>query len=178
MMAWLTTAATWVIPLWLAVLLIFAFRKKVALYESFVQGGSEGLMMVLRMVPHVVGMMVAIAVFRASGALDALVALCAPAFERVGIPAPVWPMGLLRSLTGAGSLAYASDVMHQYGPDALWSRMVATIQGSSDTTLYVLAVYFGAVGIHKTRYALPMGLIADAVGVVASVVVCRLLAVT
>lgn len=167
------TITAFVIPVWIVLILCVGIMRNVPLVTSFVAGAQEGFGLTVRMLPHVVAMMVAIAVFRASGALDALVGIAAPWLDPMGIPAQVVPMGLLRTMTGAGSIAYAGDVIAQYGPDALWSRMVATIQGSTDTTLYVIAVYFGAIGVTKTRYALPVGLAADAVGFVAAVWACR-----
>jgi spore maturation protein B len=120
-------------------------------------------------------MMTAIGMFRASGAMDALVHAVRPLFEKIGVPGDVLPLGLLRPITGAGSLAYATDLIKTHGADSMVARIAATIQGSTDTTLYVLTVYFGAIGIRKTRYALKVGLFSDAIGFFAAVGACWLL---
>ncbi len=119
-------------------------------------------------------MMVAISVFRASGALDFFVGWTGPFLHQLGVPSEVLPLGLLRPLTGTGSLAFATDLISVYGPDSMIGRMASTIQGSTDTTLYVLTVYLGAIGIRNGRYALKVGLFSDAVGFVAAITVCLL----
>lgn len=117
-------------------------------------------------------MLVAISMFRASGAMDVLVGFIQPLLGKAGIPGEVLPLAFLRPLTGAGSLAFTADLIQTYGPDSMIGRIASTIQGSTDTTLYVLTVYFGAVGIRKTRYALKVGLVSDLVGFLAAVFIC------
>lgn len=162
----------WAIPVMVAFIPLYAMYKKVPVYESFVDGAKGGFQTAVNIIPHLVGMMVAISVFRASGAMDLVLDLVRPLFEWFRIPAEVFPLALLRPITGSGSLAFATDLMNQFGPDSLIGRMASTIQGSTDTTLYVLTVYFGAVGIRKTRYALKVGLLSDVVGFVAAVIIC------
>ena len=116
--------------------------------------------------------MVAISVFRASGALDYVISLFAPLVSWMGVPGEVLPLGILRPLTGTGSLAFTTDLIKTYGPDSMIGRMASTIQGSTDTTLYVLTVYFGAVGIRNGRYALKVGLFSDLVGFIAALAIC------
>lgn len=106
--------------------------------------------------------------------MDMMIGLIRPALDYIGVPGEVLPLAILRPLTGSGSLAYTADLMGQFGPDSLIGRIASTIQGSTDTTLYVLTVYFGAVGIRKAGYALKVGLISDAVGFIASILVCYL----
>ncbi|UMV50952.1 spore maturation protein [Paenibacillus macerans] len=154
---------------------LYAYLKKVPVYESFVDGAKDGFSTAIGIIPHLVGMMVAISVFRASGALDALVGWMAPLLARLNVPPEVLPLGFLRPLTGTGSLAFTTDLIKTYGPDSMIGRIASTIQGSTDTTLYVLTVYFGAVGIKNGRYALKVGLFSDAVGFVAAIAVCLLL---
>ncbi len=120
-------------------------------------------------------MMTAIGMFRASGALDALIGVIRPALELIGIPSDVLPLALLRPITGAGSLAFVTDLIKEQGPDSFAARVASTIQGSTDTTLYVLTVYFGAIGIRNARYALKVGLFSDLVGFFAAVFACWLL---
>ncbi|MCT2196227.1 spore maturation protein [Paenibacillus sp. p3-SID1389] len=154
---------------------LYAYFKKVPVYESFVDGAKDGFSTAIGIIPHLVGMMVAISVFRASGALDFFVGWMTPFLSRLHVPPEVLPLGFLRPLTGTGSLAFTTDLIKTYGPDSMIGRIASTIQGSTDTTLYVLTVYFGAVGIRNGRYALKVGLFSDVVGFIAAIVVCLLL---
>ncbi|MFD2672852.1 spore maturation protein [Marinicrinis sediminis] len=174
MYAFINTISIWAIPVIVALIPLYAFYRKIPVYESFVDGAKGGFDTAIKIVPHLVGMMVAISVFRASGAMDVLLAGVRPVMEGLGIPSEVLPLSILRSITGAGSLAFATDLMKEHGPDSLIGQIASTIQGSSDTTLYVLTVYFGAVGIRKSRYALKVGLFADFIGFAASVLLCLL----
>jgi spore maturation protein B len=172
MLQLVNTISAWAIPVMIVLIPLYAAYRKIPVYETFVDGAKDGFDTAIKIIPHLVGMMVSISIFRASGALDALIGLVRPAFERFGVPGEVLPLGLLRPITGAGSLAYSADLMGQFGPDSLIGRIASTIQGSTDTTLYVLVVYFGAVGIRRTRYALKVGLFSDFVGFVAAVGIC------
>jgi spore maturation protein B len=168
----ITALSVWAIPAMIVLIPLYAFFKKVPVYESFIDGAKDGFDTAIRIIPHLVGMMVAISVFRASGAMEFFIGVFRPFFDFLGIPADVVPLAVLRSITGAGSLAYASDLIQQFGPDSMIGRIAATVQGSTDTTLYVLTVYFGAVGVRKAGYALKVGLLADAAGFLASVFIC------
>jgi spore maturation protein B len=164
--------SSWAIPAVVALVPLYAAWRKVPVYESFVDGAKGGFDTAVRIIPHLVGMMASISVFRASGALDAVTGWLAPLAARFGVPPEVLPLAVLRPITGAGSLAYAADLMETHGPDSLIGRIASVVQGSTDTTLYVLVVYFGAVGIRRASYALKVGLLSDLVGFVAAVAVC------
>lgn len=166
--------SAWAIPVIVIFIPLYAAYRKVPVYESFVEGAKDGFGTAVKIIPPLVGMMVAISVFRASGAMDLLLAAVRPLMERLGVPSEVLPLAILRPITGAGSLAFTADLMKQFGPDSMIGRIASTIQGSTDTTLYVLTVYFGAIGIRKARYALKVGLFADLVGFIASIVICFL----
>lgn len=166
--------SSWAIPVIIVFLPLYAAYRKVPVYESFVDGAKDGFDTAVRIIPHLVGMMVAISVFRASGAMDLFIGWIKPICEAIGLPTEVVPLAFLRPITGAGSLAFTTDLISQFGPDSLVGRIASTIQGSTDTTLYVITVYFGAIGIRKAGYALKVGLISDAVGFIASVVICYL----
>ncbi|HEX7057589.1 MAG TPA: spore maturation protein [Bacilli bacterium] len=174
MLSVITAISAWAIPVVLVFIPLYAAAKKVPVYESFVDGAKDGFDTAVRIIPHLVGMMVAISVFRASGAMEWLIGLFRPFLENWGVPGEVLPLAVLRPITGAGSLAFTADLIKQFGPDSMIGRMASTIQGSTDTTLYVLTVYFGAVGIRKTRYALKVGLLSDLVGFISAVAVCLL----
>lgn len=175
MLSTVNAISLWAIPLMIVLIPLYAAWRKVPVYETFVDGAKDGFDTAIRIIPHLVGMMASISIFRASGALDALMGFVRPLFERLGVPGEVLPLALLRPITGSGSLAYSADLMQQFGPDSLIGRMASTIQGSTDTTLYVLVVYFGAVGIRRTKYALKVGLFSDLVGFAAAVAICLLL---
>lgn len=172
MLAAVNLISIWAIPVMVAFIPLYAFYKKVPVYESFIDGAKGGFQTAVNIIPHLVGMMVAISVFRASGAMDILLGWVRPVFEWLHVPAEVFPLVLLRPITGSGSLAFTADLMHQFGPDSLIGRIASTVQGSTDTTLYVLTVYFGAVGIRKTRYALKVGLLSDVIGFAAAIIIC------
>jgi spore maturation protein B len=166
--------SAWAIPVLIVFIPLYAAYRKVPVYESFVDGAKDGFDTAVKIIPHLVGMMVAISVFRASGAMDMLTSWMKPLFESIGVPTEVLPLAILRPITGAGSLAFTTDLIEQFGPDSLVGRIASTVQGSTDTTLYVITVYFGAIGIRKAGYALKVGLISDVVGFVASIVICYL----
>lgn len=161
----------WFIPVMIAFILIYGTYKKVPTYESFVEGGKEGIKMAVSIMPFLVGMMVAIAVFRASGALDVMVNWIRPGLEMVGVPAEIVPLALIRPISGTAALGITSDLIGVHGPDSFIGTLAATLQGSTDTTFYVLTVYFGAVGIKKMGDALKVGLLADAVAIITAIIV-------
>ncbi|MEK8127447.1 spore maturation protein [Paenibacillus filicis] len=166
--------SAWAIPVMIVFIPLYAAYRKVPVYESFVDGAKDGFDTAIRIIPHLVGMMVAISVFRASGAMDLFIGWLKPICEQLGVPSEIIPLAFLRPITGAGSLAFTTDLISQFGPDSMVGRIASTIQGSTDTTLYVVTVYFGAIGIRKAGYALKVGLISDAVGFIASIVICYL----
>lgn len=170
----ITIISAWAIPVIIVFIPLFAAYRKVPVYESFVVGAKDGFQTAISIIPQLVGMMVAISIFRASGAMELMVSMMRPVLDWFGVPGEVMPLGILRPLTGSGSLAYTADLIQQFGPDSMIGRIASTIQGSTDTTLYVLTVYFGAVGIRKAGYALKVGLWSDVIGFVAAIVICFL----
>ncbi|WP_334071629.1 MULTISPECIES: spore maturation protein [Paenibacillus] len=175
MLNWVNLLSAWAVPVMIAFIPLYAYIRKVPVYESFVDGAKDGFSTAIGIIPHLVGMMVAISVFRASGALEFFVGWMSPFLEALRVPPEVLPLGILRPLTGTGSLAFTTDLIKTYGPDSMIGRIASTIQGSTDTTLYVLTVYFGAVGIRNGRYALKVGLFSDVVGFIAAIAVCLIL---
>ena len=163
------------IPLVLVLFLGWGLVKKVKVYEVFVEGAKEGFDVAVRIIPYLVAMLMAIGIFRASGAMELLTDLLAPVTMLIGMPPETLPMALMRPLSGSGSLGIMTELMSVHGPDSLIGILASTMYGSSETTFYVLAVYFGAVSIRNTRHAVPTGLIADAAGMLAAVWIVNLL---
>ncbi|MBP1653475.1 MAG: nucleoside recognition protein [Bacteroidetes bacterium] len=163
------------IPLVLLVFLGWGIFKKVKVYEVFVEGAKDGFNVAIRIIPYLVAMLAAIGIFRASGAMELLISVLAPVTALIGMPPETLPMALMRPLSGSGSLGIMTELMKVHGPDSLIGIMASTMYGSSETTFYVLAVYFGAVNIRNTRHAVPTGLIADLAGMLAAVWIVNLL---
>lgn len=162
------------IPLLIGFILLYGTFKRVPTYESFVEGGKEGIKIAVSIIPFLVGMLVAITIFRASGALDALMNWIRPLMKTMGVPAEIVPLLIIRPISGNAALGMTSDLIAVYGPDSFIGRLASVLQGSTDTTFYVLTVYFGAVGIKKMGDALKVGLLADVVGIIAAIVVVAL----
>ena len=159
----------------LFILILFAgLYKNIKVYEVFIDSAKEGIYTILRIMPSLIGLMVAIGVFRASGALDYIIALINPISSRLGIPSEALPLAILRPISGSASLALVSDIIKTNGPDSFIGRVVSTMMGSTETIFYTIAVYFGAVGIKNIKYTLIAALIADLVSVFASVWICTI----
>jgi spore maturation protein SpmB len=167
--------STIAIPFLIVVFIGYGALKKVRVYESFVEGAKEGFNIAVRIIPYLVAMLMAIGIFRAGGAMDWLVFILTPITNFIGMPAEALPMALMRPLSGSGSLGVMAEIIAVHGADSFIGIMVSTFFGSSETTFYVLAVYFGAVNIKNTRHALPVGLIADIFGMLGAVFIVRLL---
>ncbi|WP_332238145.1 spore maturation protein [Sporolactobacillus sp. KGMB 08714] len=173
-MTTVTALSVWLIPSLIGIILLYGTYKRIPSYEAFVEGGKEGFSLAVSIMPFLVGMLTAIAVFRASGAMDALIHFIEPLLAAVGIPPEVVPLAILRPISGTGALGLMSDLIKTHGPDSFIGRLASVMQGSTDTTFYVVTVYFGAVGIQKIGDALKVGLLADAVGVICAVLIVTL----
>lgn len=161
------------IPLVLLLVPLIGVIKKVKVYEVFTDGAKEGFETAVKIIPYLVAMLVAIGMFRASGAMDYLVSMLSPVTSLIGMPAEVLPAALMRPLSGSGTLGIVTDLIKHHGADSLIGRISSTMFGSTETTFYVLAVYFGSIGISKSRHAVIAGLIGDAVGLIVAVLICR-----
>lgn len=164
----------WFIPVLIGFILLYGTFKKVPTYESFVEGGKEGIKIAISIIPFLVGMLVAISIFRASGALEYIMNAIRPWMEAIGIPAEIVPLAFIRPISGTAALGMTSDLIAAHGPDSFIGRLASVLQGSTDTTFYVLTVYFGAVGIKKMGDALKVGLWADLVGIIVAIIVVTL----
>jgi spore maturation protein SpmA len=161
------------IPFLLSFFPLYAAARGVKVYDEFVEGAKEGFGVILKIIPFLVTMLVAIGMFKGAGGIDLLSRLLSPILTPLQFPTDLLPLALMRPLSGSATLALLTDIVHRLGPDNIVSLTAATIYGSTETTFYVAAVYFGAVGIKQTRHAIPAGLLADLTGVIASVIICR-----
>ena len=161
------------IPFLLSFFPIYAAARRIKVYEEFVEGAKEGFNVILRIIPFLVAILVAIGMFKGAGGIDLLTKWLTPVLGPLHFPPDLLPLALMRPLSGSATLAILTEIVHRLGPDNIVSLTAATIYGSTETTFYVAAVYFGSVGVKQTRHAIPAGLLADLVGVIASVAICR-----
>ena len=169
----LNIISLWILPVLLILILTVGLYKKVPIYEAFTAGAKDGFKVAVNIIPYLVAIIVAISMLRASGVIEWIGTFFAPIFSTFNIPADITPIMIVRSLSGSAALGIFSDIAHNLGPDNYATTLAAIMVGSSETTFYVLAVYFGAVGISKLRYALVVGLLADLIGIIAAVTVCN-----
>ncbi len=165
--------SSWLIPVLICLFLIFGFFRGIPVYESMTEGAKEGFETAVKIIPYMVAIFVAIGMLRASGAMDLFIKFLAPVTGFIGMPPEALAMALMRPLSGSGAFGIMSDIVSR-APDSFLSYLVSVMQGSTETTFYVLAVYFGSVGIRQTRHALPAALCADVAGILASVWISRL----
>lgn len=165
----------WALPAILLLILTIGLFKKIPLYETFTEGAKDGFKVSVNIIPYLVAIIVAISMLRASGIIEMTGHILAPILNWFNVPVDTIPIMIVRSLSGSAALGVFSDIAHTLGPDDYATKLAAIMVGSSETTFYVLAVYFGAVGISKLRYALIVGLIADFIGIVAAISVCNLM---
>jgi spore maturation protein SpmA len=161
------------IPFLLSFFPTYAAVRGIKVYDEFVEGAKEGFGVILKIIPFLVTMLVAINMFKGAGGIELLARVLAPVLGPLNFSPDLLPLALMRPLSGGATLAILTDIIHRLGPDSIVSLTAATIYGSTETTFYVAAVYFGSIGIKQTRHAIPAGLLADATGVVASVIICR-----
>ena len=161
------------VPVLIAAVALYAMLKKVDLFGSLITGAAQGLVTIKNIVPALIMLLTGIHMLRASGALELATQALTPLFSLLGIPSELAPLVLLRPLSGSGSLAVGADLIATYGADSLLGRTAAVMLGSTETTLYVAGIYFGAVGVSRTRYALPVSLCADAFSFVAAAWICQ-----
>jgi spore maturation protein SpmA len=164
----------WLLPILMLAIVSVGFVRKVKVYEAFIAGAKEAFQVAIAIIPFLVAILVAIGMFRASGAMESLTSLLSPLTALIGMPADALPMALIRPLSGSGALAVMTETMRAFGPDSLVGYMVSIINGSTETTFYVLAVYFGAVGVRATRHTVACCLSADITGIFVAVFVTRL----
>jgi spore maturation protein B len=168
----LDAISLWAIPVLLVGIPLLGIIRGVKVYDVFIEGAKDGFQVAVRIIPFLVAILVAIGMFRGSGAMDMLTNAVRPVMAVIHFPPELFPLAMMRSLSGSGSLALTTDIIKRFGPDSLLARTAATMYGSTETTFYVLAVYFGAVGVKRTRHAVAAGLIGDVVAMMAAVAIC------
>lgn len=169
-----TVMSDWLLPLLMLAIVTFGFGRGTRVYESFVTGAKEGFSIAISIIPFLVAILVAIGMFRASGGMEAMVTVLAPVTGLFGMPAETLPMALIRPLSGSGALAVMTEAMRTHGPDSLIGYMVSVMSGSTETTFYVLAVYYGSVQVRATRHTVPACVAADVTGILMAVLVTHL----
>jgi spore maturation protein B len=170
----ISTISVWAIPFLLLSIPLYGAVKKVKVYESFVEGAKGGFQMAIRIIPYLVAILVAVGMLRGAGAIDMLAHWLDPLLRRVGFPAEILPLAIMRPLSGSGSMGIVTELVKVHGPDSFIGRLAASAYGSTETTFYVLAVYFGSVGIKKARHAVISGIVADVTSLIAAIIICRL----
>ncbi len=171
----LVTLSNYLLPVIVLLIVLYGFIKKVPLYDSFTKGAKEGMELAFSIFPFFIAMIFGVNILLKSGFLDNFFLLFRPVFDFVKIPVEILPMAIVRPISGNASFAVMIDIIKKFGVDSFMGRLAATLQGSTDTTIYVLTLYFGSIGIKNSKYALTAGLLADTMAVVASVLLVRFL---
>ena len=174
MVAVISALSDWAIPTMILLIFGAAIIRHVNIYEAFIEGAEQGFQLAVYLIPYFLAMMVAIGVFRASGAMEILTILLKPITDFLQIPSDILPLAILRPLSGGGALGVSTELINTFGPDSFIGRLASTMQGSSDTTFFVLTLYFGSVGISHYRHAMILGLAADLITFLASIFFVRL----
>ena len=163
------------IPLMISIILIHGYIKGVKLYDTFVEGAADGFKTAVKIMPYLIAVFLAIGIFKRSGALEVFSNIFLVPGRLIGLPKEVIPLAILKPISGSGSLAMVKELIHTHGPDSLIGRIASTMMGSSETIFYTMAIYFGAVGVKKSRHTLACALIAHLAGVIASALVCKMI---
>ena len=165
-------------PIMILIIVIYGIIQRNKIFDTFLDGAKEGMSVVVNLFPTLIGLFLAVGTLRASGVLDFLIQIISPVLDYIKIPSEIMPLALLRPISGSSSIAVAVDIMKQFGVDSGLGIIASVIMGSTETTLYAIAVYTSSVGIKKTRFVLVASLIADVVGIFVSVAVCRFLSMS
>jgi len=167
----MNTVSKLIIPLFVLFIIFYGVKKKVNVYDNFLLGAKEGLVMVFHITPTIIAMVFAVNIFLDSRFLEGALSFLKPVFELSKVPIDILPMAILRPISGTASLAIMNDIFINFGPDSFVGRLASTLQGCTDTTIYVLALYYGSIRVTKSRYSLPVGLFADLMGIIAAFVI-------
>lgn len=173
MIALLDAVSRWAIPILIAFVPLYGILRGVNIFDAFVEGAKEGLQLVVRTLPFMVAIFVAMGIFREGGAMDVVVGALHPFLSRFGVPGEILPLAVIRPFSGGGALGITAELIRRFGPDSYIGRLASVMQGSTDTTFYILTFYFGSVGIKNTRHALAAGLAGDVAGFIASIIAVK-----
>ena len=165
--------SNWIMLSFMVGIPLYGAYKRVDVFDAFIVGAKQGFETIINIIPYLVGMLVAIGMLRASGFFELLSTTLAPVLNAIGMPTELLPLALVRPFSGSAATGVMADLIHQHGGDSFIAKTAATLMGSTETTFYVIAVYFGVVNIRRTRHAIPAGILADLAGIIASVFVCR-----
>lgn len=160
-----------IIPIVVLFIIIYGYIKKVDIYDTFILGVRESFIMIKSLFPTYVAMILAVNIFTNSGFLDFLLSIFKPVFDIIKIPVEILPLAIIRPISGSASLAYLNKIFSVYGPDSFIGTLGSVMQGSTDTTFYIISLYFGSIGIKKIKYSLMVGLLADLIGIIVSIVI-------
>ena len=163
-----------IIPFMILYIIIYGILKKVNVYDEFLNGATESFDMILKIFPCLLAMILGVNIFLKSGVIDLIYNIFSPVFNFINIPIQIFPMMIMRPISGTSTLAILNNLFSIYGPDSFIGRLGSVIQGSTDTTFYVVTLYFGSIGIKKIRYALFAGLFADLIGITAAVIITKM----
>lgn len=166
--------SSFVIPIIILIILAYGIKKGINVYATFIDGAKESFEMIFNIFPSILAMILGINIFINSGLINVIFNILKPIFDILKVPLEIIPMALMRPLSGSSSLAFLNNIFSSFGPDSLIGKICSIIQGSTDTTFYIVSLYFGSVGIKKTRYALWVGLFADLIGIVSSIIIAKL----
>lgn len=173
MSSWASQISNWILLVFVAGIPLYAVLKKIDVFDAFIIGAKQGFDTVVSIIPYLVAMMFAVGMLRASGFFELLARWLGPLLAYIGMPPEILPLALIRPFSGSAATGVMAELIHEHGGNSYIAKTAATLMGSTETTFYVIAVYFGAVGIRRTRYAIPAGLLADLAGIIATVVICR-----
>lgn len=171
----MTSISNLILPLLVLVIVLYGIRKKINVYDTFTSGAKESFDITLKLFPTLLGMILGVNIFIKSGVLDLFLNLLEPIFNIIKIPIQIMPIAIMRPISGSSGLAILNNIFETYGPDNIISRISSIIQGSNDTTLYIITLYFGSIGIKKIKYALKVGLLADLIGVFVAILLTKIL---
>jgi len=170
-----TVLSRWAVPMVLVGIPLFGAWKRIDVYATFIEGAQEGLTLAVRILPYVLAIFFAFSIFRGSGALDSLARTLSPLLQALGLPAELLAMTLIRPLSGGASFGLLAEVLSRFGPDSFVGRLASIMHGATDTTFYVVTLYFGAVGVRRIRHTLTAGLLGDLAGLLSAIYFCQLL---
>jgi spore maturation protein B len=171
----MTNISNFILPLIVLIVILNGVKKKISVYDTFTEGAKESFDMTLRLFPTMLGMILGVNIFVKSGVLNFILNLLTPILSIIKIPKEIIPLAILRPISGSSGIALLETIIETYGPENIISKMSSVIQGSTDTTLYIISLYFGSIGIKRSKYALKAGIIADLIGIISAIIITKVM---